>query len=207
MNIRNILHLAPVIPVITLERVDDALPLAEALLEGGLPVLEITLRTPAALPAITAIRQRFPDAVVGAGTVIDRRGCEQARDAGAQFAVSPGATAALLEAARDCQLPLLPGASTASEVLWLLEQQVSNMKFFPAEAAGGITMLKALAAPLPQAVFCPTGGISLAKAPDYLALPNVACVGGSWMVTAELLRAARWQDIRNAAREAAALAD
>lgn len=206
MNIRNILRLAPVIPVITIERADDALPLADALLEGGLPVLEITLRTPAALQAIGIIRARFPDAVVGAGTIIDKQTLEQARNAGAQFLVSPGSTPTLLQAAHERQLPLLPGASTASEVMQLLERGVSTMKFFPAEPAGGVPMLKALAAPLPQALFCPTGGISLAKAPAYLALPNVACVGGSWMVTQELIAAGRWQDIRTAAREAAQLA-
>jgi 2-dehydro-3-deoxyphosphogluconate aldolase / (4S)-4-hydroxy-2-oxoglutarate aldolase len=206
MNIRNILQLAPVIPVITIEDIAHALPLAEALLEGGLPVLEITLRTPAALSAISAIRQRFPAAVVGAGTIVDRHGVAQARDAGAQFLVSPGATPALLQAAADSLLPLLPGASTASEVLLLLEHGISNMKFFPAEAAGGISMLKSLGAPLPQALFCPTGGITLDKAPAYLALPNVACVGGSWMVTPQLLQEGRWADVRKAAAEAAALA-
>lgn len=205
MNIRNILHLAPVIPVITIDDINTALPLAEALLEGGLPVLEITLRTPAALAAITAIRQRFPDAVVGAGTIIDQRSIELAHDAGAQFLVSPGATEAVLSAAAARQLPLLPGASTASEVMRLLEHGIVNMKFFPAEAAGGVAMLKALSAPLPQALFCPTGGITLEKAPAYLALPNVACVGGSWMLKPELLQAGRWQDIRALAREAALL--
>jgi 2-dehydro-3-deoxyphosphogluconate aldolase/(4S)-4-hydroxy-2-oxoglutarate aldolase len=205
MNIRNILHLAPVIPVITIDDLATALPLAEALLEGGLPVLEITLRTPAALPAITAIRQRFPDAVVGAGTIIDKRSIEQARDAGAQFLVSPGATEAVLTAAAAHQVPLLPGASTASEVMRLLEHGITNMKFFPAEAVGGLAMLKSLAAPLPQALFCPTGGITLEKAPAYLALPNVACVGGSWMLKPELLKAGRWQEIRTLAREAALL--
>jgi 2-dehydro-3-deoxyphosphogluconate aldolase/(4S)-4-hydroxy-2-oxoglutarate aldolase len=205
MNIRNILQLAPVIPVITIDDIATALPLAEALLAGGLPVLEITLRTTAALAAITAIRQHFPDAVVGAGTILDARSIEQARDAGAQFLVSPGATEAVLAAAAAQQVPLLPGASTASEVMYLLEHQITTMKFFPAEAAGGVAMLKALAAPLPQALFCPTGGITLDKAPAYLALPNVACVGGSWMLKPELLKAGRWQEVRALAREAAEL--
>lgn len=205
MNIRNILHLAPVIPVITIDDIATALPLAEALLEGGLPVLEITLRTPAALQAITVIRKRFPDAVVGAGTIVDKRSIDQACDAGAQFLVSPGATEAVLTAATLHRLPLLPGASTASEVMRLLEHGITNMKFFPAEAAGGVAMLKALGAPLPQALFCPTGGITLDKAPAYLALPNVACVGGSWMLKPELLKAGRWQDICALAREAALL--
>jgi 2-dehydro-3-deoxyphosphogluconate aldolase/(4S)-4-hydroxy-2-oxoglutarate aldolase len=205
MNIRNILHLAPVIPVITIDDVAMALPLAEALLEGGLPVLEITMRTPAALPAITAIRQRFPDAVVGAGTVIGKRSIDQACDAGAQFLVSPGSTETVLTVAAQHRVPLLPGASTASEVMRLLEHEITSMKFFPAEAAGGIAMLKSLAAPLPQALFCPTGGITPDKARAYLALPNVACVGGSWMLQPELLKARRWQDVRTLAREAASL--
>jgi 2-dehydro-3-deoxyphosphogluconate aldolase/(4S)-4-hydroxy-2-oxoglutarate aldolase len=205
MDIRHIMQLAPVIPVITIDDLATALPLAEALLEGGLPVLEITLRTPAALAAISAIRQHFPEAVVGAGTIIDQRSIEQACAAGAQFLVSPGATAAVLAAASAQRIPLLPGASTASEVMGLLEHQITCMKFFPAEAAGGVAMLKSLAAPLPQALFCPTGGITLAKAPAYLALPNVACVGGSWMLPPELLQAGRWQDIRALAHEASLL--
>ena len=205
MDIRHIMHLAPVIPVITIDDLATALALAEALLEGGLPVLEITLRTPAALAAISAIRQHFPEAVVGAGTIIDQRSIEQACAAGAQFLVSPGATAAVLAAASAQRIPLLPGASTASEVMGLLEHQITCMKFFPAEAAGGVAMLKSLAAPLPQALFCPTGGITLAKAPAYLALPNVACVGGSWMLPPELLQAGRWQDIRALAHEASLL--
>ncbi len=206
MNIRHILQLAPVIPVITIDDIAMALPLAGALLEGGLPVLEITLRTTAALAAITAIRQHFPDAVVGAGTILDAHGIEQARDAGAQFLVSPGATEAVLAAAAAAQqVPLLPGASTASEVMRLLEHRITTMKFFPAEAAGGVAMLKALAAPLSQALFCPTGGITLDKAPAYLALPNVACVGGSWMLKPELLKAGRWQEVRALAHEAAEL--
>lgn len=205
MDIRHIIQLAPVIPVITIDDLATALPLAEALLEGGLPVLEITLRTPAALAAISAIRQHFPEAVVGAGTIIDQRSIEQACAAGAQFLVSPGATAAVLAAASAQRIPLLPGASTASEVMGLLEHQITCMKFFPAEAAGGVAMLKSLAAPLPQALFCPTGGITLAKAPAYLALPNVACVGGSWMLPPELLQAGRWQDIRALAHEASLL--
>lgn len=205
MNMREIMQLAPVIPVITLEREAQALPLAEALLNGGLRVLELTLRTPAALPAITAIRQRFPDAIVGAGTVLDAGTLARARDAGASFAVSPGSTPRLLQAASQLQLPLLPGAATASEVMALLEQGISEMKFFPAEPAGGVALLKALAAPLPQARFCPTGGITLERAPAWLALPNVLCVGGSWMVAPELLRDSKWDEVKTAASAAAAL--
>lgn len=206
MNIRDIMNLAPVIPVITIEKLSDALPLAEALLEGGLPVLEVTLRTEVALEAIAAIRSRFPDAVVGAGTVINHSNFEQAANSGAQFIVSPGCTEALLKIAKQFQLPLLPGVSTASEVMALLEQQILAMKFFPAEAAGGIPMLKSLAGPLSQAMFCPTGGITYELAAHYLALPNVACVGGSWMVSKDLINNGRWQDIKAAALKAAALA-
>lgn len=205
MKMRDILRLCPVIPVITLAREEAALPLAEALLQGGLRVLELTLRTPAALPAISAIRQHFPEALIGAGTVLDAVTLQRARDAGAQFAVSPGTTPTLLDAASDTGLPLLPGASTASEVMALLERGICDMKFFPAEAAGGPALLKALAAPLPQALFCPTGGISLDKAATWLALPNVACVGGSWMLAPDWLAAGRWDAVRTAAAAAAAL--
>jgi 2-dehydro-3-deoxyphosphogluconate aldolase/(4S)-4-hydroxy-2-oxoglutarate aldolase len=206
MNIRSIMRLAPVIPVITIEEPEQALPLAEALLQGGLRVLEITLRTPAGLAAISAIRQQFPEAVVGAGTVIDKAGFAAAADSGAQFIVSPGCTTALLQAASNYQLPLLPGVCTPSEVMQLLEQGITAMKFFPAEPAGGIDMLKAMAAPLPQALFCPTGGITYEKAAAYLALPNVACIGGSWMVNRDWVSNGRWLDIQAAAHKAAALA-
>jgi 2-dehydro-3-deoxyphosphogluconate aldolase/(4S)-4-hydroxy-2-oxoglutarate aldolase len=205
MQLREIMQLAPVIPVITLERAEQALPLAEALLRGGLPVLELTLRTPVALEAISAISREFPEAVVGAGTVLDAAALQRSLDAGARFAVSPGTTPALLQAAAAIPLPLLPGAATASEVMALLERGIHCMKFFPAAAAGGTALLQSLAAPLPQACFCPTGGISLEQAPAWLALPNVACVGGSWMVKAELLLQSRWDEVRSAAAAAAAL--
>ncbi|HWK53041.1 MAG TPA: bifunctional 4-hydroxy-2-oxoglutarate aldolase/2-dehydro-3-deoxy-phosphogluconate aldolase [Hyphomicrobiales bacterium] len=200
-----ILHSSPVIPVITLDKLAHAVPLAQALLGNGLKVLEITLRTPVALDAIRELRAAFPTALIGAGTVVDTRSFEQALAAGAQFVVSPGSTPALLQAARDGNVPFLPGANTPSEVMRLLEQGVHSMKFFPAEAAGGTTMLKALAAPLPQARFCPTGGITPALAPQYLALPNVACVGGSWMVSKALVDAGDWLRIGELAGAAAAL--
>lgn len=203
--ITRIMRTAPVIPVITLEQADFALPLAEALVAGGLPVLEVTLRTPHALAAIRAIKQEFPGAIVGAGTVISRTQFQQALDAGSEFIVSPGFTPELLACAKSTAIPFLPGVNTPSEIMQLLAHGIGAMKFFPAEAAGGIAMLKAIGAPLPQAQFCPTGGITPQNAGDYLALPNVACVGGSWMVTKALVDGRRWDEIRELARTAAAL--
>jgi 2-dehydro-3-deoxyphosphogluconate aldolase / (4S)-4-hydroxy-2-oxoglutarate aldolase len=202
LDIRDIMRLSPVIPVITLETPEQVLPLAEALLQGGLLVLEITLRTPAALPGITTLRKHFPEAIIGAGTVINQAAVDAAANSGAHFLVSPGCTPALLQAAGDSGLPLLPGACTPSEIMALLERGITAMKFFPAEQAGGAAMLKALAAPLPQALFCPTGCISLEKAQQYLSLPNVACVGGSWMLKPEWLQQGRWQEVKAQARNA-----
>jgi 2-dehydro-3-deoxyphosphogluconate aldolase/(4S)-4-hydroxy-2-oxoglutarate aldolase len=165
----------------------------------------VTLRTPAALDAIRAIAAEVPEAVVGAGTVITPSGVISAVAAGARFLVSPGWTDTLLDAMRASGVPFLPGVSTASEVVALLERGVSGMKFFPAEAAGGIPYLKSLAGPLPQARFCPTGGVSLASAPAYLGLPNVACVGGTWMLPADAVRAGDWARVAGLAREAAGL--
>jgi 2-dehydro-3-deoxyphosphogluconate aldolase / (4S)-4-hydroxy-2-oxoglutarate aldolase len=204
-TISQIMHTAPVIPVITIEKLEHALPLARALVEGGLPVLEITLRTDCAVEAIAVIARELPEAIVGAGTVINRSTYEHALAAGAQFIVSPGFTAELLACAAEHQLPFLPGVNTPGEVMQLLEAGISAMKFFPAEAAGGIPMLKAFSAPLPQALFCPTGGISMSNAKDYLALANVACVGGSWMVNKNLVDHQQWQDIMALAKAAAGL--
>lgn len=197
--------LAPVIPVVVLEDAADAVPLARALLAGGLDAIEITLRTPAALEAIQAVAQEVPDAVVGAGTVLTADQAVAAAAAGARFLVAPGWTERLLHAMGGTGLPYLPGVSTASEVLDLLERGVTDMKFFPAEAAGGVPFLRSLASPLPRARFCPTGGIDAARAPAYLALPNVACVGGSWMIPKDLLAARDWQGVTALAQEAAAL--
>jgi 2-dehydro-3-deoxyphosphogluconate aldolase / (4S)-4-hydroxy-2-oxoglutarate aldolase len=203
--ILRIMRTAPVIPVITIDQPEQALPLAEALVAGGLPVLEVTLRTPHALAAIAAIKRALPEAIVGAGTVINRGNYQQALDAGAEFIVSPGFTPELLACAKSSAVPFLPGVNTPSEIMQLLAHGISAMKFFPAEAAGGVPMLKSLGAPLPQALFCPTGGITPGNARDYLALPNVACVGGSWMVTKELVRDGRWDEIRALAQNAAQL--
>ncbi|MEU7030578.1 bifunctional 4-hydroxy-2-oxoglutarate aldolase/2-dehydro-3-deoxy-phosphogluconate aldolase [Streptomyces sp. NPDC046275] len=197
---------APVVPVVVIEDAADAVPLARALVAGGLPLIEVTLRTPAALDAIRAIGREVPEAVVGAGTVVSAAGVANAAGAGARFLVSPGWTGGLLDAMRGSGLPFLPGVSTASEVVTLLEQGVTDMKFFPAQAAGGVPYLGSLAGPLPQARFCPTGGISLGTAPAYLSLPNVACVGGTWMLPADALAARDWARVEALAREAAALA-
>ena len=204
----NTLELAghgPVIPVIVLDRVDDAVPLARALVAGGVRVLEVTLRTPAALAAIEAIARGVPDAIVGAGTLRSAADARAARDAGSAFGVSPGYTKALGAACRDIGLPLLPGVATASEVMAAQADGIDFLKFFPATAAGGLPMLKALAGPFPDVVFCPTGGITPESAPQFLALPNVKVCGGSWLTPAAVVAAGDWDRITRLAREAAAL--
>ncbi|MFG3110703.1 bifunctional 4-hydroxy-2-oxoglutarate aldolase/2-dehydro-3-deoxy-phosphogluconate aldolase [Streptomyces tendae] len=201
----SVLDLAPVVPVVVVDDLADAVPLARALVAGGLPAIEVTLRTPVALDAIRAIAGEVPGAVVGAGTVITPEQVADVVAAGARFLVSPGWTDVLLEAMRGSGVPFLPGVSTTSEVVALLERGVREMKFFPAEAAGGTPYLKALAAPLPQARFCPTGGISPASAPEYLALPNVGCVGGSWMLPKDAVADGDWGRVEALAREAAGL--
>jgi 2-dehydro-3-deoxyphosphogluconate aldolase / (4S)-4-hydroxy-2-oxoglutarate aldolase len=199
------LDLAPVVPVVVIEDAADAVPLARALVAGGLLAIEVTLRTPAALDAIRAIADKVPDAVIGAGTVITPEQVKECVAAGARFLVSPGWTDVLLEAMRGAGVPFLPGVSTTSEVVALLERGVREMKFFPAEAAGGTAYLKSLAGPLPQARFCPTGGIGAARAPEYLGLPNVGCVGGTWMISGDAVAAGDWGRIEALAREAAGL--
>ncbi|QIJ62298.1 bifunctional 4-hydroxy-2-oxoglutarate aldolase/2-dehydro-3-deoxy-phosphogluconate aldolase [Streptomyces sp. JB150] len=201
----SVLDLAPVLPVVVVADPADAVPLARALVAGGLPAIEVTLRTPGALEAIRAISGEVPQAVVGAGTVLTPAQAEESVAAGARFLVSPGWTDALLAAMRASGVPYLPGVSTTSEVVALLERGVREMKFFPAEAAGGTAYLRSLSGPLPQARFCPTGGIGPGSAPAYLALPNVGCVGGSWMLPADALAARDWARVEHLAREAAAL--
>jgi 2-dehydro-3-deoxyphosphogluconate aldolase/(4S)-4-hydroxy-2-oxoglutarate aldolase len=205
LSAASLLDLAPVVPVVVLQDAADAVPLARALVAGGLPAIEVTLRTPAALDAVRAIAGEVPRAVVGAGTVLTPTQVASSVVAGAQFLVSPGWTDALLEAMRACGVPFLPGVSTVSEVVALLERGVREMKFFPAQAAGGTAYLTSLYGPLPEARFCPTGGIGPDSAPAYLALPNVGCVGGSWMVPADAVAARDWARIERLAREAAAL--
>ena len=201
----SVLDLAPVVPVLVIEDVADAVPLARALVAGGLPAIEVTLRTPAGLDAIRAVAAEVDGAMVGAGTVITPEQVDDCRSAGARFLVSPGWTDALLAAMQGSGVPFLPGVSTVSEVVALLERGVGEMKFFPAQAAGGTAYLKSLAGPLPQARFCPTGGIGQANAPEYLALPNVGCVGGTWMVPGDAVAARDWARIEGLAREAAGL--
>ncbi|MEV7448125.1 bifunctional 4-hydroxy-2-oxoglutarate aldolase/2-dehydro-3-deoxy-phosphogluconate aldolase [Streptomyces nigra] len=201
----SVLDLAPVVPVVVVDDPSDAVPLARALVAGGLRAIEVTLRTPGALDAIRAIADAVPEAVVGAGTVLTPEQVRRSVEAGARFLVSPGWTDSLLDAMRASGVPYLPGVSTASEVLALLERGVRELKFFPAEAAGGTAYLRSLYGPLPQVRFCPTGGIGPGSAPDYLALPNVACVGGSWMLPADAVAARDWARVETLAREAAGL--
>ena len=205
---KNTLELAdhgPVIPVIVLDRVEDAVPLARALLAGGVRVLEVTLRTPVALAAIEAIARGVPDAIVGAGTIRSAADARAARDAGSAFGVSPGYTAAVGAACREIGLPLLPGVATASEVMAAQADGLSFLKFFPATAAGGLPLLKALAGPFPDVAFCPTGGITPEPAPQFLAQPNVRVSGGSWLTPAAAVAAGDWARITQLARAAAAL--
>ncbi|HRO12851.1 bifunctional 4-hydroxy-2-oxoglutarate aldolase/2-dehydro-3-deoxy-phosphogluconate aldolase [Amaricoccus sp.] len=203
-NAREFCGLAPVIPVLVVQEVAHAVPLAEALVRGGLPVLEVTLRTPAALEVIRAMAA-VAGGVVGAGTILTPEDAKAAREAGALFGVSPGVTDSLVEACEAEDLPLLGGVATVSEAMRMLERGYEVCKFFPAEANGGAATLRAFAGPLPQMSFCPTGGVTPANAPDYLKLPNVLCVGGSWVAEASLLRDGRWDEVERLAREASRL--
>jgi 2-dehydro-3-deoxyphosphogluconate aldolase / (4S)-4-hydroxy-2-oxoglutarate aldolase len=205
MLIRDIVSATPVMPVIVIERAADAVPLARALLAGGIRVLEVTLRTAAALDGIRAIAREVPQALVGAGTVLSPADFEAARQAGARFAVSPGATPELLAAAGRDGLPFLPGVMTPSDLVAAVTAGYQVLKFFPAVPAGGVAMLNALAGPFPQVQFCPTGGISLDSAPQFLALPNVCCVGGSWITPAALIQSKDWSSITRLAQQARSL--
>ena len=202
-SIDAILRRAPVLPVLAIERLDDAVPLARALVDGGLPVLEVTLRSDVALEAIRRIVDEVPDAIVGAGTVLSAADLDAVARAGAVFAISPGATDALYEAAAGVAMPWIPAVATASELMRGLEHGHRRFKFFPAESSGGIAALKAFAGPFPQAKFCPTGGIDAATAPRYRALANVITVGGSWMVPKDALASRDWSRIRSLAQAAA----
>lgn len=198
-------RLAPVIPVLVVDDVSKAIPLAQALVSGGLPVLEVTLRTPQALDVIAEMA-KVKGGVVGAGTLLTPDDVAAAKAAGAQFGVSPGATDTLLDACEGADMPLLPGAATSSEAMRLLERGYTVQKFFPAEANGGVPALKSIGAPIPQVRFCPTGGVNLANAPSYLGLSNTLCVGGSWVAPKDLVAANDWAGIEALAREAASLA-
>ncbi|MEJ8474782.1 bifunctional 4-hydroxy-2-oxoglutarate aldolase/2-dehydro-3-deoxy-phosphogluconate aldolase [Roseibium algae] len=204
-KIERVMTAAPVIPVLVIEDPAKAVPMAEALVRGGLPSIEITLRTPRALEAIRLVAENVEGAIPGAGTVLTQAHYDAAVEAGSQFIVSPGATTKLLDLAEQSDIPLLPGAATASEVMELLERGYERLKFFPAEQAGGAAYLKSLSSPLAAAKFCPTGGVSLEKAPSYLALPNVLCVGGSWIADAKAIATEDWVGIEERARAAAAI--
>ncbi|KZN36452.1 bifunctional 4-hydroxy-2-oxoglutarate aldolase/2-dehydro-3-deoxy-phosphogluconate aldolase [Pseudoalteromonas luteoviolacea] len=202
MRIQEILSAAPVVPVIVIEELEDAIPLAKALYNGGLRALEVTLRTPVAAEAVKQIKEALPEAYVGTGTVVDKASFEASVNAGADFMVSPGVSSELLELAKSTDIPFLPGAATPSEAMELAAHGFKFLKFFPAEAAGGAPMLKSIGGPLPQVTFCPTGGISLESAPKYLALKNVICVGGTWMLDKALIANKDWQAIEALAKQA-----
>ncbi|MBP2334448.1 2-dehydro-3-deoxyphosphogluconate aldolase/(4S)-4-hydroxy-2-oxoglutarate aldolase [Saccharothrix coeruleofusca] len=201
----DLLALSPVIPVVVVDDAAHAVPLARALLRGGIGVIELTLRTPAALAAIERVAAEVPEIVIGAGTVTAPEHAEQAAKAGAAFLVTPGSTDRVLDAAEDTGLPFLPGAATVSEAMRLAERGLTALKFFPAEAAGGVDYLKSIGGPLPGLRFCPTGGITAESAPRYLALPNVGCVGGSWLTPKDALAAGDFDRVEALARAAAAL--
>jgi 2-dehydro-3-deoxyphosphogluconate aldolase/(4S)-4-hydroxy-2-oxoglutarate aldolase len=205
LTVDGLLGLAPVIPVVVLDDTATAVPLARALVAGGLPAIEVTLRTPAAIRAIAAIADAVPEAVVGAGTVTTAGQVGEALGAGARFLVAPGQTPALLDSLQASTLPFLAGTATASDLVALRERGITAAKLFPAEPLGGPTLIKAFAGPFPEMRFCPTGGIDGRRAPDYLMLPNVACVGGSWMAPPAAVRARDWDRIEQRALEAAAL--
>lgn len=205
MAVLNIFRAGSVLPVIVIDDAAQAVPLARALLDGGVRMLEITLRTPAAPAAIRAILRDVPEALIGAGTILNADDLKLAREVGAHFGASPGATPKLLEAARASGLPFLPGVMTPSETMLAQAAGYTVLKFFPAAQAGGVPALKALSGPFPQLRFCPTGGINLAAAPEYLALPNVVCVGGSWLTPPALVQARDWAGITRLAKQAAAV--
>jgi 2-dehydro-3-deoxyphosphogluconate aldolase / (4S)-4-hydroxy-2-oxoglutarate aldolase len=201
---KDVLNACPVMPVMVIQNLDDAVPLARALVAGGIKVLEITLRTPVAMEAIRLISQEVKDAIVGVGTIANPQQLQAAEDAGAVFAISPGITSTLLSAANKGKIALIPGIATLSELMLGMEYSLNHFKFFPAEAAGGIPMLKAIAGPFPQATFCPTGGISPGNYNDYLKLPNVACVGGSWLAPQAVVNEKNWAKVTELAQKAIA---
>lgn len=204
MKIRELMELAPVIPVLVIDQVEQAVPLAQALVDGGLRVLEVTLRTPAALEAMQAMSS-VEGAIVGVGTALNADDLKRAKDHGAQFAVSPGFTPELGKAAEELALPLLPGVANSADIMRALDSGLRELKFFPASQAGGPAMLKALGGPFVDVVFCPTGGINAASAPDYLAMNNVLCVGGSWVAPASAVSAGKWDEITQLAKASLAL--
>ena len=207
MSISKILSLGPVMPVIVLERANHAIPLGEALLTGGIKTIEITLRTSAALNAIEQLAKHLPEIYVGAGTILTKENATQAKNSGAKFCVSPGTTSSIIDACNECNISLLPGASTVSEMLTLSEAGFSEIKFFPASAAGGIPFIKSLLSPLPNLKFCPTGGISYETASEWLSLVNVSCVGGSWIAPAKDINDQNFSEITARAKQVTKLVD
>lgn len=204
ISAEQVLSTGPVMPVIVVKQPEHAVPMAKALVAGGIRVLEVTLRTPVAMDALRAIIREVPEAIVGAGTVINTQQLKEVTDAGAQFVISPGLTESLLRAATEGPVPLIPGVSTVSELMMGMDHGLREFKFFPAEASGGVKALSALGGPFPQVRFCPTGGISPANYRDYLALKSVLCIGGSWLVPDEALQQGDWERITQLAREAIA---
>ena len=204
ISAEQVLSTGPVVPVIVVKQPEHAVPMAKALVAGGIRVLEVTLRTPVAMDALRAIIREVPEAIVGAGTVINTQQLKEVTDAGAQFVISPGLTESLLRAATEGPVPLIPGVSTVSELMMGMDHGLREFKFFPAEASGGVKALSALAGPFPQVRFCPTGGISPANYRDSLALKSVLCIGGSWLVPDEALQQGDWERITQLAREAIA---
>ena len=205
MSISKILSLGPVMPVIVIEQANHAIPLGEALLTGGIKTIEITLRTSAALNAIEQLAKHLPEIYVGAGTILTKENATQAKNSGAKFCVSPGTTSSIIDACNECNISLLPGASTVSEMLTLSEAGFSEIKFFPASAAGGIPFIKSLVSPLPNLKFCPTGGISYETASEWLSLVNVSCVGGSWIAPAKDINEQNFSEITALAKQATKL--
>ena len=201
---KDLFAMGPIVPVLVIKDVADALPIAEALLKADVKVLEVTLRTPAALDVISIIAKELPEAVVGAGTITNRAMLQQCHDAGAKFAISPGLTKDLLQAGQEGTMPLIPGISSISELMDGIDCGYDHLKFFPAEASGGVNALKSIGGPFPDIKFCPTGGININNVRDYLALPNVACCGGSWLVSDEIIKNKNWSAITDLAGQALA---
>ena len=201
MQPADLFAMGPIVPVLVIKNVEDALPIAEALLAADVKVLEVTLRTPAALDVISTIAKHLPEAVVGAGTVTNRELLQRSADAGAKFAISPGLTTDLLQAGKENELALIPGISSISELMTGIDCGYDHLKFFPAEASGGVKALQSIGGPFPDIKFCPTGGINLNNVRDYLALPNVACCGGSWLVSDEIIKQRNWQEITRIAKQ------
>ncbi|HCM48740.1 MAG TPA: keto-deoxy-phosphogluconate aldolase [Colwellia sp.] len=198
---KDLFNMGPIVPVLVINNVAEALPIAEALLTAGVKVLEVTLRTPAALDVISAIARELPEAIVGSGTVTNRQQLQQSYDAGAKFAISPGLTKDLLQAGNESNIALIPGISSISELMDGADYGYDHLKFFPAEASGGVSAIKSIGGPFPDIRFCPTGGINLNNVRDYLALPNVVCCGGSWLVSSEIIENKNWSEITRLANQ------